>query len=182
MGTDMSSSGLSRRDLLAGAVAAGAVAALPSLARAGGKGLPLAKGTAKPVVEKMLRRTHHTVSALDPGWALVAGGFTGGKPATSTLLVDLVGGELRKAGRLRTARARHASVTLKDGRVLVLGGVNKRVLASVEAYDPMTDKWYRMPDMASPRADFTVVEVDGGLMLLGGSGANGPLGLGFYSL
>lgn len=74
-----------------------------------------------------------------------------------------------------SARARHASLTLSDGRVLVMGGVNGRYLGSVEAYDPMSNTWTRLRKLSIPRADFAVVEVAGGVLVTGGTGKGGPV-------
>jgi len=77
--------------------------------------------------------------------------------------------------RMTAARDHVRSLTLDDGRVLVCGGYDTSgvPLSSCEAFDPATLAFVPLPDAVVPggRADFGLVALDGGLVLLtGGEG------------
>lgn len=74
-----------------------------------------------------------------------------------------------------TARE-HLGAAALDGRLVVVGGRwSQGNLATVEAYDPITDEWEALPDMPTPRGGFSVAAVDskvyagGGEFFIGGS-------------
>lgn len=70
---------------------------------------------------------------------------------------------------MKVPRARHAAVTLADGRVAVLGGVHTRPTASVEVFDPAAGTWTGGGEMALPRYDH-MAETDGySIFVMGGS-------------
>jgi len=75
------------------------------------------------------------------------------------------------AASMATARWRHASILLPDGRVLVAGGdgADGGWLASAEIYDPATDRWASAPDLSVPRFSTSATLMrDGRVLLLGG--------------
>jgi Kelch motif protein len=86
------------------------------------------------------------------------------------------------ASSLSEARARFASVTLPDGRVLAAGGQSSagQRSASAELYDPTSDTWSVTGSLIEPRRHFTLTvrsDADGGAGALaaGGDGLAGAL-------
>lgn len=136
-------------------------------------------------------RSEHTATALTSGDVLIVGGAEavagfGGKPiATSELYTARppaqrppiptplpVPSPWHPAGVLTTARKRHATVTLGDGRVLVIGGRGPDgPLASVERYDPATGRWTTVAPLATPRVDHTATVLHNGRVLVVGGAA-----------
>jgi N-acetylneuraminic acid mutarotase len=123
------------------------------------------------------------VAVLPGGRVLVAGGFapniTGQPPFTplaSTEIWDPATNQWTLGNPMHAARGEFASVTLKDGRVLVTGGTDATgaVLKSAEIYDPQTGQWSLTGDMTSPRRDAAaVVLADGRVLVAGGADASG---------
>ena len=83
-------------------------------------------------------------------------------------------------GSLNTPRYRHTATLLRDGRVLVVGGVDGRVdvvdgaqivhvLDSAELYDPVSGTWINTGHLARPRSDHTATLLpDGRVLVVGG--------------
>jgi hypothetical protein len=104
-----------------------------------------ATATFSPTGDSQHARTNHTATLLPNGQVLVAGGGDGDLTSVQTSsiqteLYDPVSGTFSVAGSMTTARAWHAAVLLKNGRVLVTGGISNNVnnvpLASAEVYTP----------------------------------------------
>jgi hypothetical protein len=76
---------------------------------------------------------------------------------------------------LRDARSDHAAVTLKDGRVAVIGGnYNTTLLRSVEIYDPLTNAWKLAAQLPRARTQHSAVTLrDGTVLVLGGIDTDG---------
>ena len=77
---------------------------------------------------------------------------------------------------MHTARARHAAVLLKDGRVLVTGGmgVARNALASSEAYDLHNLSFTATGNMVTARSGHTAtVLLDGKVLIAGGDDGTG---------
>jgi hypothetical protein len=68
------------------------------------------------------------------------------------------------------ARADHAAVALRDGRVLVAGGENGNfIYRSAQIYDPSTDRWTAAAPMPRVRTQFLMTALpDGSVLALGG--------------
>ena len=68
------------------------------------------------------------------------------------------------------ARADHAAVALRDGRVLVAGGENGNfIYRSAQIYDPSTDRWTAAAPMPRVRTQFLMTALpDGSVALVGG--------------
>ncbi len=82
-------------------------------------------------------------------------------------------------GPVNAARSGHTATLLKNGKVLVTGGfVNEperegRSARSAELFDPATNSWTRIPDMASARRVHTATLLPNGRVLIaGGNGDN----------
>ena len=92
-------------------------------------------------------RCQHASAALLDGRILTVGGWRhSGLPAYVPPLADAQiydprGDIWTQAAAMKTARADHAAVTLGDGRILVIGGMNRIPLATSEIYDPSSDTW-----------------------------------------
>ncbi len=72
-----------------------------------------------------------------------------------------VPGTWTPTGNLISARAYHTAVGLKDGRVLVAGGMNEGgiVLTNCEIYDPATETWTAAASLNSARALHTATRL-----------------------
>jgi N-acetylneuraminic acid mutarotase len=80
------------------------------------------------------------------------------------------------AGSLITARARHESTLLLDGRVLVTGGLTTGAvtIASAELYSPITGVWSSAGSMSTRRSRHTATLLaDGRVLVVGGRSNNG---------
>ncbi len=88
-----------------------------------------------------------------------------------------------------TAREGAQAVTLRDGRIAVLGGGRSRsgsgchtelcqdgtVFSTVEAYNPRSNRWSRLASLQSPRYRFAAVVYHGRIYALGGSNGSATL-------
>lgn len=73
------------------------------------------------------------------------------------------------AGNLATARLGFTTTVLKDGKVLVVGGLGQeRILASAELYDPSTNTWSSGGSMATARTSHTATLLPNGRVLVVG--------------
>ena len=76
-----------------------------------------------------------------------------------------------------TAQGCHATTVLLDGRVLFVGGQEGEDPGSfrngvrwVKAYDPLADRWQRLPDLGEARWYPTLTRLPGGRVLVTGGG------------
>ena len=78
-------------------------------------------------------------------------------------------------GAMQQARKFHTAELLQDGRVLVVGGQDRKLmpLASAELYDPETAAWTPTGSMSVPRREHsTVLLPDGRVLAMGGLDEN----------
>lgn len=117
-----------------------------------------------------------TLTPLADGNALLTGGQLD-DAVTNVQLFEAAKGSWRAVAPLHAARFAHASLQLRDGRVLVTGGCDDTVegcagegrVASYELYDPRADRWTVHP-FASPRTGNALVELaDGRVLSVGGA-------------
>jgi hypothetical protein len=108
---------------------------------------------------------------------------TGGRPDGSRVVIrDPITGRWSLAGPMRHARSFHGAVTLKDGRVLVAGGLAEvappdtlgpaPALASCEINSPITGQWTEAGALNVPSYAPSLLELpDGRVMIKGRLGA-----------
>jgi N-acetylneuraminic acid mutarotase/transcriptional regulator with XRE-family HTH domain len=70
-------------------------------------------------------------------------------------------------------RAGHTASLLPDGKVLIIGGTDKK---ECEIYDPKTNHWSLGPSLKEPRGHHIAITLgDGDILVIGGRNGNGPL-------
>ena len=125
------------------------------------------------------RRVGPVVVALADGRALVTAGMTGENEGaiakSSTVVFDPATRKWSSSGLLDTARINPAAAVLRDGRVLVAGGLlidgthDPRGLESAELWDPTRGTWSRTGSLAGPRIGAVAVTLtDGRALVVGG--------------
>jgi hypothetical protein len=111
------------------------------------------------------------IGLLNDGRVLITGGSTagnnlGGKGVTAVDLYDPETNSFRKAASLRFGRSLHAQTTLRDGRVVVIGGAQ----STAEIYDPANDAWSTSSgNLPTTLKDMRAFELfDGRIFIAGG--------------
>ena len=119
-------------------------------------------------------RAAAAAAATADGRVWVVGGRTRSGLATRALSLDL------RTLRWRTApgpRPReHLAATALGGRVFAIGGRLAGYdtnLGTVEAYDPRTNRWSRLPDLPDPRGGTGAASIAGRLVSVGGESPSG---------
>jgi len=131
------------------------------------------------------RRVGPVVVALADGRALVTAGMTGENEGaiakSSTVVFDPATRKWASSGLLNTARINPAAAVLRDGRVLVAGGLlidgthDPRGLDSSELWDPTHGTWSRTGSLAGPRIGAVAATLaDGSVLVVGGFPSWGP--------
>jgi len=118
---------------------------------------------------------------LPAGRVLVTGGFSNTAFPTPAVLASTeiwhpLTGKWTLGESMHVARGEFATVVLKNGRVLVTGGVSAAgtPLDSAEIYNPSTGHWKLIAPMNTARADEAAVLLhDGRVLVAGGSVASG---------
>lgn len=119
------------------------------------------------------------VAALRDGRVLVGGGTRSTAPSypTTTELYEPTTNTWSATGSMASGRSMASATTLRDGRVLVVGGgLNSDPLSAVELYDPTTGTWSGAAPM--PTATLwhaAVMLADDRVLVVGGSDNTRPL-------
>lgn len=123
-------------------------------------------------------RRNHTATRLPNGKVLIAGGATsiGAPPWTvflaSTELYDPATNTFGPAGAMISDRAFHTATLLRNGKVLIAGGMGTSgTTATAELYDPGTDRFSPIPPMGAARASPSATLLSNGKVLIAGGRA-----------
>jgi non-specific serine/threonine protein kinase len=119
-------------------------------------------------------RAAAAAAAPSDGRVWVVGGRTRGRLAKTTLALDL------KTLRWRTVAGptgrEHLAAAALGGRIFAVGGRLAGYdtnLGTVEAYDPATGRWSRLPDLPDPRGGTGAAAVGGRIVSIGGESPRG---------
>jgi hypothetical protein len=120
-----------------------------------------------------------TSTLLSDGRVLVAGSgpyYSGADcmaPVTSEVF-DPGTGKLTPVGPMKTPRTGSAAIKIKDGRVLVFGGVDSKCAATgtVEAFDPDSGTFQVVATGFPKISDFRATLLDDGEILIAGGGSS----------
>jgi len=125
----------------------------------------------------------HSATVLDNGEVLAAGGY--GRifdrlplAVISARLYNPDTGKWRVAsGRLHFGRLCHAAVKLKDGRVFLAGGIgqDKKPMRSAEVYQPATEQFEVVGEMAEARENPRLTLLKDGRILITGDSRQAEL-------
>jgi hypothetical protein len=133
------------------------------------KAAPLANG-----------KTGHTATLLADGRVLIAGGWTAPSAAASFGSVEIqdpAGGRAIESVQPLVRRAGHTATRLRDGRVLLVGGVDRNgtELRSAEVYDPGSARFTAAGGMRDARAAHAAALLpDGRVAIIGGGDGRYP--------
>lgn len=123
-------------------------------------------------------RSGHTATALPNGTVLIAGGFDFNHNAylnTAELYNPTTKSYTPINSLLPRARAYHTATLLPDGKVLLVGGMNRNfsALASADIFDPATNTFSFAGLAMVPRINHTATLMpNGSVMIIGGDGYN----------
>src|SRR5579863_6272327 len=162
--------------------------------------IALAAGTATATTHHHRHRRHAkpvpapkpTPTVMMRPMVLVTGGTgtisvpTGESPAVldSAELYDTVTGQFTATASMTSRRDRHAAVLMRDGRVLIAGGVDTvlvplivfpnpampSILSSCEIFDPAHGTFTATASMATARDESSATLLPGGMVLIAGGG------------
>jgi len=95
---------------------------------------------------------------------------------TRELMLGVSYRERMRATAMPFARARHAAVTMNDGRVLIVGGVDESDLVSRSMYifDPSSETFSPFGSLVAGRIGFVAVALPDGNVLVLGGGSGDP--------
>lgn len=133
----------------------------------------------QPVAAMATPRAGHTATLLADGRVLVAGGLPAQLGDTrayfaSVEIYDPATGRWATVAPMGRGRVNHTATLLKDGRVLVVGGLQTGAdggeLAGAEIYDPRADRWTTVAPLHEGRTSHTATLLaDGRVLVVGGA-------------
>jgi Kelch motif protein len=112
------------------------------------------------------------VVTLDDGTLLVIGGHDGKMKTGSSRVFKLVDDEWTEISSMNKGRGYFSGALLPDGRVIVIGGFSVHGQPDHmdgEIYDPETDEWTLISNMAFPRHNHATVVTGDDIVVIGGS-------------
>jgi len=123
-------------------------------------------------------RESHTATLLTDGNVLIIGGHRDRREHlvvyASSEIFDSKTNQFSESGNLQIPRHKHDAILLADGKVLVVGGADRRdsLYKSAEIYDPNVRQFASIPDLNSPRFKFrnaSIMLPDKNVLIAGGS-------------
>jgi len=122
-------------------------------------------------------RAGFTATLLCDGRVLVAGGISGSPLSTflaSAEVYNPATGAFAPTGAMAAARQGATATRLRDGRVMVAGGIDAsgEALSSAELYDPTTGTFSATGSMTAPRLGQSAVLLTDGRVLIAGGGTD----------
>jgi hypothetical protein len=119
---------------------------------------------------------------LANGKVLIAGGIDDRIIVGGARLYDPSLQRFLPTGSMTIERFKHQATRLRDGRVLVTGGIKTfrwpaAAVASAELYDPQRGAFVRLPDMTTPRVYHTATLLPTGEVLITGGERGSFLGM-----
>jgi Galactose oxidase, central domain len=124
---------------------------------------------ARPNQEKQEEQSLDTAELYDPA----SGRFS---PAGKVERVyDVTSNKIMMRASMTTSRREHTATLLKDGRVLITGGIGEqnKPIASAELYDPATNTFKAIGDMTVARTFQSATPLrDGRVLIAGGTDAS----------
>ena len=138
------------------------------------------QGTRVEALAMTSPRANAAAIRLRDGRVLICGGTATGQVGgvlSSAELYDPVARTFTPTGSMSVARAGQTITMLRDGRVLLTGGVQnagfRSQLASAEIYDPAAGTFSATGSMSTPREGHTATMLRDGRVLVAGGSANG---------
>lgn len=124
---------------------------------------------------KKVRIHGFTTTVLENGMVLITGGwyFNGieDEYIKECELYDPTNNEWNIVDSLSVGRLYHSATLLKDGRVLVIGGLTpNRMLKSCEIFDPLTQQWSLTDSLSIERGNHSALLLPDGKVLVTGGG------------
>lgn len=125
-------------------------------------------GVWEPTSSSLLLHHFQTVTLLPTGTVLVVGGQQTSGPVAE--IYNPQAATWTATGMLPTSRYAHSATLLKNGKVLIAGGLNDQLgaLATAELYDPASNTWSSAGAMQTPRYEHTATLLNDGRVLVTG--------------
>ena len=114
------------------------------------------------------------VAVITSGFVVAASAFRSGSASISTS-ANSATGSLSPASPMLQPRSGHSATLLRDGRVLIVGGMrhNQDFYKSAELYDPATGKFQMTGEMSMGRVGHVAVLLRSGKVLIAGGWIGG---------